>query len=173
MMIRPLPIRPFFFIVLFFATAAAVEAQQISYPKEAPLFSIVVPGGWKAEFQKGNLTLLPDPEDTYFLQINVQPYSAAEALPHIADAIAEQLKLSNLGLGTPIAGRNRRGLMCTVMTARGRSRSGEMVITLAAFSPREDKHFTVQGVGTDALDQKHARDTHAIIDSIAPIAPAK
>lgn len=172
-MIRPFPTRPTFFIVLLFAAATTVDAQQVSYPKEAPLFSIVVPGGWRAEFQKGNLTLLPDPEDKYFLQINAQPYSAAEALPHIATAIAEQLKLSNVALGTPIAGRNRHGLMCTVMTARGRSQSGETVITLAAFAPREDKYFTVQGVGTAALDQKHTLETRAIIDSIAPIAPPK
>lgn len=172
-MIQSIPTRPTFFIVLLFATAAAVDAQQISYPKETPLFSIVVPGGWKAEFQETNLTLLPDPEDKYFLQINAQPYSAAEALPHIAGAIAEQLKLSNLALGTPIATRNRHGLMCTVMTARGRSQGSETVITLAAFAPREDKYFTVQGVGSAALDQKHTRETRAMIDSIAPIAPSR
>ena len=172
-MIRTFPTRPTFFVVLLFVAATAVDAQQVSYPKAAPLFSIVVPGGWRAELQETNLTLLPDPEDKYFLQINAQPYSAAEALPHIATAIAEQLKLSNVALGTPIAGRNRHGLMCAVMTARGRSQSGETVITLAAFAPREGKYFTVQGVGTAALDEKHSRETRAMIDSIAPIAPSK
>ena len=169
-MIETFPIRSALLIVLLFAAAATVNAQQVSYPKEAPVFSIVVPGGWKAEFQNNNLTLLPDPEDKYFLQINAQPYSAAEALPHIATAIAEQLKLSNIVLGTPLAGRNRHGLMCTVMTARGKAQGGETVITLAAFSPREDKYFTVQGVGTAVLDQKHSLEVRAIVDSIAPIA---
>ncbi|MEY2479173.1 MAG: hypothetical protein QOI04_100 [Verrucomicrobiota bacterium] len=156
-------------IALLGATVATVHAQKVSFPKESPIFSLIAPGGWKAEFQKDNLTLLPDPDDGYFLQINAQPYSAAEALPHIADAIAEQLKLSNLVLGTPLTGPNRHAVKCTLMTARGKSQSGEMVITLAAFSFNQDKYFTVQGIGTSALEQKHGRETRAIVDSIAPI----
>ena len=155
--------------VLLFAGTTAAFAQKVSFPKESPVFSLIAPGGWKAEFQKDNLTLLPDPEDGYFLQINAQPYSAAEALPHIADAIATQLKLSNLALGTPLTGPNRHGVKCTLMTARGKSESHETVITLAAFMFEPDKYFTVQGIGTSALEQKHAREARAIIDSIEPV----
>ena len=169
-MIQPLLSRSAISAFLLFAATTAVDAQQVSFPKETPLFSLIAPGGWKAECQKDNLTLLPEPEDGYFLQVNAQPYSAVDALPHLAGAIAEQLKLSNLVLGTPLTGRNRHGLMCTIMTARGKSQSNETVITLAAFSPKPDKYFTVQGVGTAVLDQKHSLEVRAIVDSIAPIA---
>lgn len=142
---------------------------EATYPQDSPQFSIEVPQGFKPVYRDDSLVLLPIPEDGFLIQINQQPAAAAEALPKITEAIATQLKLTDLKLGTPSEAENQHEVECTVMTSTGNADGAPIVVTVVAFSIEDEKHFTVQSVGAADLNKKHSFQLLNVVDSIKPV----
>lgn len=161
----------FFWLLLVVLVGAAGPSRgaEVFFPKAAPQFSIVLPQGWKAVLRDDNLTLLPDPEDGFVMQVNEQPAEATDVLEDLTKRIATQMNLINLKLGDSSDAENEYDVELNVLTSRARAEETEVVITVVAFSTGDERHFTVQSVGAVALNQRHNAELLAMMDSIKPL----
>ena len=155
---------------LLLASIATSVGGEVPYPQEAPRFSILVPDTWKPVFRGDSLTLLPIPEDGFLIQVNQQPDDAEDVLPELTKRIAAQMQITELKLGDDSEAENQHDVECTMMTSAGNSAGVNVVITVAAFTLEDDRHFTIQSAGPAALNQKHKGVLLGIIDSIKPTA---
>lgn len=155
-------------LLCFFTHHAA--AKEIPYPQEAPRFTIEVPDTWKPVYRGDSLTVLPIPEDGFLIQINQQPAEAEDLLPELTKKIAAQMQLGDVKIGEDSEAENQHDVDCTMMTSVGSSAGVSVVITVAAFTLEDDRHFTVQSAGPADLNQKYKSVLLGIIDSIKPIA---
>ena len=153
-------------LLSFFTQLAA--AKEVPYPQEAPRFTIEVPDTWKPVYRGDSLTVLPIPEDGFLIQINQQPAEAEDLLPELTKRIAAQMQLSDVKIGEDSEAENQHDVECTMMTSSGSSAGVHVVITVAAFTLEDDRHFTIQSAGPAELNQKHKRVLLGIIDSIKP-----
>lgn len=161
---------PALLILLLFisGTTTRLEAAEVSFPKAGPQFTIEVPKNWKAIFRGDNLTLLPDPEDGFVMQINEQPAEATDLLEQLTERIATRMNLSKLEIGNSSDAENEHDVELEVLISRARAQETEVVITVVAFSIGDERHFTVQCIGAVALKQKHNAELLAMMDSIKP-----
>lgn len=157
--------------LLFFAPATQLQAVEVFYPENDPQFSVVVPDGWNPVFRDDSLLLQPGKDDGFLIQINEQPAEAQKALPALSERVAGQLKLTDLEVGKRSEAENQHDVECTVVTSRGRTDKTEIVITMVAFSTdiEDERHFTLQSVGSAALNRKHGEALLSVIDSIKPV----
>lgn len=155
-------------LVLAGGTAPSI-ATEILFPKDAPQFAMELAAGWKAVFRDDYLTLLPDPEDGFVMQVNEQPAEATDVLEELTKRIATQMNLINLKLGDSSDAENEYDVELNVLTSRARAEETEVVITVVAFSTEDERHFTVQSVGAVALNQRHTAELLAMMDSIKPL----
>lgn len=155
--------------LLLCAFVAAAPSAEIPYPQQAPRFTINVPETWKPVFRGDSLTLLPIPEDGFLIQINQQPAEAEDLLPELTKRIAAQLQLTEVKIGKDSEAENQHDVECTMMTSIAGAADAQVIITVAAFTLEDDRHFTIQSVGPAALNQKHKGVLLGIIDSIKPI----
>jgi hypothetical protein len=145
-----------------------LAAAEVAYPKENAQFTIQVPDGLKPIYRDDSLVLLPTPEDGFVIQVNEQPAAASKVLGALTERVATQMKLTDLVLGTASDAENQQEVECTVMTSTGRADGVPIVITIVAFSIEDEKHFTIQSVGTAELNKKHSGELLDIVDSIKP-----
>ena len=155
--------------LLVFAGASMADASDISYPLQAPVFTIAVPESWKPIFREDSLTLLPIPEDGFVIQVNQQPSGAEELLDKLTERIATQMQFTEMKLGKISEAENQHKVECTMMTSTGNSGGVPVVITVIGFTLEDEKHFTIQSAGPAALNQKHKAVLLGIVDSIKPI----
>lgn len=157
-------------VLLLLVGSATAGAKEVPYPQEAPHFSIVVPDNWKPVFRGDSLTVLPIPEDGFLIQVNQQPGDAEDVLPELTKRIAAQMQITDLKLGDDSEAENQHDVDCTMMTSVGNSAGVNVVITVAAFTLDDDRHFTIQSAGPAELNQKHKPVLLGLIDSIKPTA---
>ena len=148
---------------------AKTDAAEVAYPQQAPQFTIDVPETWKPVFRGDSLTLLPIPEDGFLIQVNEQPADAEDLLAELTKKVAAQMQLTDLKLGEDSEAENQHDVDCTMMTSTGSSAGVNVVITVAAFTLEDDRHFTIQSAGPAELNQKHKGALLGIIDSIKPV----
>lgn len=146
----------------------ATRAAEVAYPKEHAQFTIQVPDGLNPIYRDDSLVLLPTPEDGFVIQVNEQPAAASKVLGALTERVATQMKLTDLVLGTASEAENQHEIECTVMTSTGKADGVPIVITIVAFSIEDEKHFTIQSVGTAELNKKHSGELLDIVDSIRP-----
>ena len=149
---------------------SGVVAKEVSYPQDAPQFSVVVPDTWKPVFRDDSLTLLPIPEDGFVIQVNQQPAAAEDLLGKLTERIAAQMQFDQLKLGRDSEAENQHDIECTMMTSTGKSAGVDVVITVVAFTLEDEKHFTIQSAGPVELNRKHKGVLLDLIDSIKPLA---
>jgi hypothetical protein len=102
--------------------------------------------------------------------VNQQPASAEDLLKELTERIAAQMQLTDLKLGKDSEAENQHDVECAMMTSAGRAAGAGVVITVAAFTLEEEKHFTIQSAGSTVLNEKHKAALLGIIDSIKPVA---
>ena len=145
------------------------NAKDVAYPQEAPRFTIAVPDSWKPVFRGESLTLLPIPEDGFIIQVNQQPAPAEELLDKLTERIAAEMQFSEIKLGRASEAENEQEVEFAMMTSTAKSAGVDVVVTVAAFTLEDEKHFTVQSAGPAELHQKHKAVLLGIVDSIKPI----
>jgi stress-induced morphogen len=155
-------------LLLLSVCSATLCAREVPYPQEAPRFTIQVPETWKPVYRGDSLTVLPMPEDGFLIQVNQQPADAEDLLPELTKKIAQQMQVTELKVGDDSEAENQHDVDCTMMASVAKSGDVKIVITVAAFTLADDRHFTVQSVGPAELNQKHKGVLLGIIDSIKP-----
>lgn len=148
---------------------AISHAEEIGYPKDVPRFTFQAPEGWRIIFRNDSLTLLPEPEDGFVVQVHEQPAAAQEILPQLARRVAEQMKLIDVQIGAASEAENEHDVECTVLTSIGHAGEETAVVTLIAFSIEDERHFTIQSAGAASLNKKHHMALLSLADSIKPI----
>ena len=161
-----------------FALAAAVllslgtspaDAKDVAFPQQAPRFTLTVPDSWKPVFRGESLTLLPIPEDGFIIQVNQQPAAAEELLDKLTERIAAEMQFSEIKLGRASEAENQQEIEFAMMTSTGKSAGVDVVVTVAAFTLEDEKHFTIQSAGPAELHQKHKGVLLGVVDSIKPL----
>ena len=156
--------------LLLAASIAQVDGREVPYPQQGAHFSIEVPETWKPVFRGDSLTLLPMPEDGFLIQVNQQPADAEDVLPELTKRIAAQMQVTDVKLGEESEAENQHDVDCTMMSSTGNSAGVPVVVTVAAFTLEDDRHFTIQSAGPAALNEKHKAVLLGVIDSIKPTA---
>jgi hypothetical protein len=155
-------------VLLSLFLGGETRAAGVGYPEKDSQFTIKVPEGLKPIYRDDSLVLLPVPEDGFVIQVNEQPAAAAKVLGALTERVATQMKLTGLVLGAASQAENQHEVECTVMTSTGKADGLPIVITIVAFSIEDEKHFTIQSVGTAELNKKHSGQLLDIVDSVEP-----
>jgi hypothetical protein len=157
--------------VLFVASSA--NAKTISYPEEAPVFTITLPDDWATELNDaGNLHCEAGDGSTFNFLITtpseaVRSESEMKAyLPKFARNFALDAKVGEIKETT--TAKKLKLFAIAVSTGEAEKGGGETVLSLTAFAPKKGAYFIILAANKADLNKSHAKMMDEIINSITP-----
>lgn len=157
------------------AGAVNVSAKTIKFPEKNPAFSFTLPDDWTTKpDDKGNLDCTAGDGSKFSFSI-VDAKGAKEAsseaevkayLPKLAKTMGDGAKIGDLKVHDAQEMTNPNKIKLMGLNATGQTSGVDMVISLAAFAPKEDHYFIMMAAEPAEIDKAHDPAMMEIIKSI-------
>jgi len=166
---------PILVATLLIAASPGLSAKAIKYPDQDPAFSITIPDDWTAQPGKdGNLEC--EAGDGSKFSFSIVPAAEIKKeeelksyLSTLAKTMGDGAEINDLKVGEIKQMTTPNGVKLSGLNANGPSSGVEVVISLAAFAPKNETYFIIMAAAVADVDKAHDQTMGEIINSITPI----
>ena len=164
------------------APAAAAEKKRptggnraIKFPANDPAFTVEFPANWTHRTDEdGNIDCKAGDDETYACSLLIleDVHNSKElkaALPELANAMADEIKLEDFELGDTMTDQNGNGVSFSGIMGDGKADGIEFVIMVHGFEAQKGRFYALVTAGTPQSDAKHEKEYDDVTASITPI----